>query len=267
VTVLGVLRLFFAVVAIVAGVAGVVMLAAPADSGDYFSWPIGPPPLTTLVGAFYVASSVVFGIAALRIDWPAVRGLCVGVLALTVPTLVATARHHEVFDFDRIQAIAWVLLFVASPCAYGTVLFLQRGQVTEVSRPRLAPWARTIAGLLAIAYLAAAAWCWSDPSGAGEQLPFALPALSGAFIGCWSLFLATLAAFSWRRPSVREARLPLLALTLWPLAGVLAGLRSFDDLAASRRAGYLAVLATLAVLAAAALSAARTRDVSASGGG
>jgi hypothetical protein len=257
VTVLGALRLFFAVVAVVAGIAGIVMLVAPADSGDYFSWAIGPAPLTTLVGSFYVASAVVFGIAAIRLDWPGVRGLCVGVLALTIPTLIATARHDEVFDFGRVQAVLWVVLFVASPCAYGTVLFLQRGKVTTTDAPRLPTWARAIAVLLGVGYLAFAIWCWVDPAGAAEHMPFALPALSGAFLGCWALFLATLALFVARRPTRREARLPLLALTLWPFAGLLAGLRSFDDLASGNRVGYLVALGILTTLAAVALSAAR----------
>jgi hypothetical protein len=258
VNVLGVLRAFFAVVAIVAGIAGVAMLVAPTDTGDYFSWPIGPPPLTTLVGSFYVASSVVFGIAALRTDWPAVRGLCVGVLALTIPTLVATARHHEVFDFDRVQALLWVVLFVASPCAYGTVLYLQRGKVGPPTGPSLRPWARSIVGLLAIVYLGIAVWCWLDPASAEEHLPYALPALSGAFVGCWALFLATLAAFSWRRANARECSLPLLSLTLWPVAGLVAAARSFDDLTSGTRTGYLVALAVLAGLGGATWSSARS---------
>jgi hypothetical protein len=258
VTVLGALRLFFAVVAVVAGIAGVVMLVVPADTGDYFSWPIGPPPLTTLVGSFYVASSILFTIAAIRLDWAAVRGLCVGVLALTIPTLVGTVRHDEVFDFDRVQAFAWIVLFVVSPLAFGTVLFLQRGKAGPSEGTRLAPWARVIVGLLAVVYVVVAAWCWIEPRGAEDHAPFVLPALSGAFVGSWALFLATLAGFAWWRSAVREALLPLLALTLWPLAGLLAGLRSYDDLASGNRAGYLVVLGALAVLGGVALSNARS---------
>jgi hypothetical protein len=259
VTVLGTLRLFFIVVAVVAGVAGIVMLVVPADTGDYFSWPIGPPPLTTLVGSFYVASAILFGLAAVRLDWLAVRGLCVSVLALTIPTLIATARHHEVFDFDRVQAFAWIVLFVASPLAYGTVLYLQRGKAGPSEGPRLAPWARDIVLLLSIVYVAVAAWCWIDPRGAEEHAPYLLPALSGAFVGSWALFLATLALFAWSRSAVREARLSLLALTLWPVAGLLAGLRSYDDLASADRGGYFVGLAALAVLGGVALGNTRSR--------
>jgi hypothetical protein len=39
------------VVAVVAGLAGAVMVVAPADTGSYFSWPIGPPPVAALAAA------------------------------------------------------------------------------------------------------------------------------------------------------------------------------------------------------------------------
>lgn len=43
------------------------------------------------------------------------RGLAAGTLALTIPILVVTFTHLEVFDFARWQAWAWVFLFIASP--------------------------------------------------------------------------------------------------------------------------------------------------------
>jgi hypothetical protein len=46
---------------VVAGIAGVIMLIAPASTDRYFSWPIGPPAVAATVGAFYVASALVFG--------------------------------------------------------------------------------------------------------------------------------------------------------------------------------------------------------------
>ena len=55
------------------------------------------------------------------------RGLVAGVLALTLPTLAATS-HSEVFDFSRAVAVIWLILFVASPLTYGSILVLRRGE-------------------------------------------------------------------------------------------------------------------------------------------
>jgi hypothetical protein len=108
VPVLKVFRIACFVVAGVAGLAGTVMLIAPEDTDAYFSWPIGPPPLAALVGAFYLASAVTFAVIGTRADWPAARGICFGILAFTLPTLAPTVRHRELFDWDRWQALAWV---------------------------------------------------------------------------------------------------------------------------------------------------------------
>ena len=254
------LRVLFLIVGVVAGTAGVVMLVAPDETDRYFSWPIGPPPLAATVGGFYVASAIVFTRAAFRDDWPAARGLCVGVVALTVPTVVFTIRHHEVFDFGRWQAIAWIVLFVAAPIAYGTILFVQRGQVAGTSGDALAPWARAVVAVLALGYSVLALVLWVDPTGTTDRAPYALPAMSGRFLGCWAAFLTALAVFVVVRNRWHEARTPLLALTLWPVGGLVGALRSFDDLAPpGRRAVYLVGLAVAGAAGALVLAAGRAR--------
>jgi hypothetical protein len=256
---LRVLRILFLIVGVVAGVAGIVMLVAPGETDRYFSWPIGPPPLAATVGGFYVASAIVFTQAAFRDDWPAARGLCVGVVALTVPTVVFTIRHYDVFDFGRWQAIAWMVLFVAAPIAYGTILFVQRGQVTAAGDV-LAPWARAVVAVLALAYAVLALVLWVDPTGTADRAPYVLPAMSGRFLGCWAAFLAALAVFVVVRNRWHEARTPLLALTLWPVGGLVGALRSFDGLTPSgRRAAYLVGLAVGAAAGALVLAAGRAR--------
>jgi hypothetical protein len=253
----GAARLLFALVAFAAAIAGLAMLIAPDDTDRYFSWPIGPPPLAALVGAFYLASAIVFGLAAAREDWPGSRGLCFGVLALTVPTLVATARHHDLFDFDRGLAILWVVLFIASPLLFGTILYLQRGRVTGTG-PLLPKWVVAVAAIESVAYAALALGLWFAPSSLQDHSPFLLPGLSGRFVGCWAAFLAVLAAFVAVRKRWNETRTPRLALTLWPAGALVAGLRSWDDLGPpGRRAAYVAVAAGLTVVGVAMLAASR----------
>jgi len=243
-------RVLFAIVAVAAGLAGLLMIVAPDETDRYFSWPIGPPPVAALVGGFYLASALLFGRAAVREDWPGARGLCIGVLALTVPTVIATARHHDLFDLDRWQAVAWVVLFVASPIAFGTILYLQRGRVARAGRA-LPAWVVTVCALEAIGYGGLAIALWIAPSDVADVMPFALPPMSGRFLGCWAAFLSVLACFASVRRRWPEARTSLLALTLWPLAASLTAVRSWDDLAPTdRRAGYLVVAVALTVVGA-----------------
>jgi hypothetical protein len=236
-------------VAVVAGFVGVVMLVAPGSTGDYFSWPIGPEPVARLVGGFYVASAVVFGLAALEDDWTAARGLCAGVLALTLPTLVATVEHHDVFDFGRWQALAWVGLFLSSPIAFGTLLWANRGEAVD-GGARLPALARAELALLSAAYAALAVILWFSLTWASAHSPFAVGGMGGRFLGCWAAFLATLAAYAAWRGRWREARATVLALVAFPLGGLLAAGLGVDNLApAGRRLAYLCSLVVLAAVA------------------
>jgi hypothetical protein len=253
------------VVTVVAGLAGTVMLVAPVDTDRYFSWPIGPPPLAALVGAFYVASALTFAVLSLRHGWWAARGVCFGILAFTLPTLAATVRHRDLFDWGRWQALAWVALFVGSPLAFSSFLYILRGTVADRGAP-LPRWTRAVLGFLAAYYTVLAVGLLLTPGRVQKVSPFALPGLSGRFLGSWCAFLAVLASFCvWRNRS-DEATVPLLALVVWPLAAIVAALRSFDDLQpSSRRVGYLVLLIALAALAAAASAATRERHVDMTG--
>src|SRR5215210_251081 len=130
-----VLTVAFAIVALAAGIVGIVMLAAPGSTGDYFSWALGPPPLATLVGGLYVASTVVFGLGIGR-AWGGVRGLVAGALGLTLPTLTATLVHSEVFDFGRPVAVIWLVLLAGSPATFGTILLMRLHEPGVAGPPR-----------------------------------------------------------------------------------------------------------------------------------
>jgi hypothetical protein len=252
-------RTLCALVALAAGFVGVLMLVAPASTGRYFSWPLGPAPLAALVGGCYVASALVFGWAAAREQWPGLRALCVAVFGLTLPTLAATARHHDVFDFSRWQALAWAVLFVASPTLFGLTLYLLRGSAPGRG-PRLRPSARTVLAILATGYAALAIALWAWPSTIGRHGPFAVAGLGARFAGSWAAFLAIAAGYAAVRARWEEARVPVLALTVWPACVLGAALLRIDDLrSGAARPAYLAALAGLAVIGGTVLAAGRER--------
>ena len=246
-----VLRVAFLIVAVVAGLVGLVMLIDPGSTDDYFSWALGPPPLASLVGGLYVASSLVFGVASSR-AWGEVRGLVVAVLGLTLPTLVATLVHAEVFDFSRAIAIVWIVLFVGSPATFGTILLLRR-RVRVDRGPALPRAMRAALGALAVALVAYALLCWLDRSSAESFVPYELAPMGAAFLGAWSVFLALLSAWPALRGGWSEARIPLLGLSAYAAGAAAAALRSYGGLDPDGRAAYLAALVAVAGLAAYAL--------------
>ena len=110
------------------------MLLWPGSTGRYFSWRLSPAPIASLVGAFYVASAIVFGWAAHVPPLDAAAWSVHSVLGLAAPTLVVTAVHREVFDFGRWQAVAWVFLFVASVTSFATLVARPRARRAVADR-------------------------------------------------------------------------------------------------------------------------------------
>jgi hypothetical protein len=235
-------RLMYGAVAVAAGLSGIALLAFPSTTADWFAWGLAPVPLAALIGGFYLASSVIYGLGA-RAGWRAGRVLAIGILALSVPIFVATLVDLEVFDMGRLPAWTWVILFgVFGPAAL-LVLAGQRdaGVGPEPDRP-LGTAVR--AGLLvfAVPLLAVAVALWSDPVGADAWLPYAPPSLSGRVLGTWAFLLAAVAGWSAVRGLVGEAWPALVALALFPLCALIAAARAFPDLQEDGRGLYFAVL-------------------------
>ena len=232
------------VVATAAGIVGAIMLVAPTSTGIYFAWPLGPPGLAALVGGFYVVSAPVFAYAGTR---PAVevRGLAAAVLAFTVPTLVATFLHRDIFDFGRLMAIAWVVLFIASPITFALLLWSSRHAQPSPNDPCLNRAARAVLAVLAIAFASLAVWFWVTTIG---PVPFDVAPLGARFLAAWLAFFAVLAGWPALRPTRAEARVPLLSLVAYGVGGLLAAAVHPGRLEADPL-GYLAALVGVITIA------------------
>jgi hypothetical protein len=232
------------VVATAAGIVGAIMLIAPTSTGTYFAWALGPPGLAALVGGFYVVSAPVFGYAGTR-PVVEVRGLAAAVLAFTVPTLVATYLHRDIFDFSRLMAMAWVVLFIASPITFGLLLWPSRHAQPPPNDPRLNSAARIVLAVLAVAFAGLAFWFWVTTSG---PVPFEVAPLGARFLATWLAFFAVLAGWPALRPTRAEARVPLLSLVAYGVGGLLAAAVHPGQLEAGRL-GYLAALVGVVMIA------------------
>ena len=239
-------RVLLGGVAFAAGLVGVAMLIAPRSTGTFFSWGLAPAPLAAFVGACYVASALVFGWAAWVEPWVGQRGLCVAVLGLAAPTLVATAHHRDVFDFGRWQAIAWVVLFVASVFSFGT-LDLRRRRDRSTSPFAFGPAARLILGAVSVVYAAAAAVLWAWPGTVSDYGPITAGPLGLRFVGSWAAFLALTAAYAATHPRLDEARLAVATLVVFPLATLFATVAHTEELRSRPAAISVAALVALAV--------------------
>ena len=141
-----------------------------------------------------------------------------GIVPLSVPILVATLAHLEVFDFGRLAAWVWVILFAAFPVVAIAVLV---GAPAVGREPR---GAGVVPTAVAVFTGRRSRSClWIAPTRGAGFLPFDPAPLSGRVLGGWTLLLAFLAVSSKRR-------YPALALVCFPVAALIAMARSFGDL-------------------------------------
>ncbi|MGH2963615.1 MAG: DUF4386 family protein, partial [Solirubrobacterales bacterium] len=105
-------RAAFLVLVLAAGLVGLGLLAVPDASANFFAWGLAPAPLAAFAGGVYIGAAVLYAVGLPR-PWPQVRQLVVGAVVLAVSVFAITLTHTDVFDWDRMQAWAWVVLFGA----------------------------------------------------------------------------------------------------------------------------------------------------------
>ena len=253
-------RAAFLVLAIAAGSIGIALLIVPGATGQFFAWGLGPEPLAGFAGGVYVGSAAAYAVALPR-PKREVRGLVVGAVVLSVSVLISTLSHLDQFDFSRLQAWAWVVLFVGFALLMAGLLRFEREEPADTGAATpLAAWARLTLAALAVLLGVLAVALWIHPTGLGGPAPFDLSPLGGSFAGCWIALLATVAAWGAFRNTVEEAWLPALALASLPAGALVAAVRTVSDLApAGAAAAYLAALALLAAAGALVLGSTRAR--------
>ena len=205
-------RAAFLMLVLAAGMVGAALLIVPDATATFFAWGLKPAALAAFAGGVYVGSAVVYA-AGLRASRREAQPLVVAAVVLSVSVLAATFAHLDVFDFDRLQAWAWVALFAAFGVT--TTGLAITGPWRREPGPALPPAARGVLAAAALALAAAGVALWIDPAA------YDLPPLGGRFAGSWAAMLAVLAAWPAVRGRRDEARLPALALVALP-AGALA---------------------------------------------
>lgn len=233
-------RSAFLLLVVAAGLIGIALLAVPAATGEFFAWGLGPEPLAAFAGGVYVGSAAVYAAALWRGERE-VRGLVFGAVVLSVSVFVVTLAHLDQFDFDRLQAWAWMVLFAGFSLVTAGILAFGNPEQSEEPGEPVAPWIRLVMAATAVLLGVLALALWIDPTGLAA--PFDLPPLGGCFAGSWVALLAVLAGWAAWRNRADEARFSALALLTLPAGALIAALRTLPDL---EPAGpYIAVVVLL----------------------
>ncbi|MBD0282459.1 MAG: hypothetical protein ICV69_09760 [Thermoleophilaceae bacterium] len=235
-------RSAFLLLVLAAGLIGIALVAVPGATGEFFSWDLGPEPLAAFAGGVYVGSAVAYA-AALPRGEREVRGLVLGAVVLSVSVFVITLVHLDQFDFDRLQAWAWVVLFGGFSVATAGIFVVGPTESPNQPAEPLVPAARLLLAVVGIVLGALAVALWRDPVRLAGASPFELPPLGGRFAGSWVALVAVLAGWAAVRNRADEARLSALALLALSAGALVAALRTLPDL--DPATGYIVVLVLL----------------------
>jgi hypothetical protein len=247
-------RAAFLLLAVAAGLVGIGLVAAPGATGKFFAWGLGPQPLAAFAGGVYIGSAALYAVAIPR-PWREVRCLVAGAVVLSVSVLIVTLTHLDQFDFDRLQAWAWVVLFAGFSLVTIWLLLVGGEPHDAAASESLPAWARSVLAIVSSVLAVLACALWIDPTGVGDGSPFTLPPLGGRFAGSWIALLAVLTGWAAARNTKEEAWLPALGLALLPAGALIAGLRTIGDLEPA--ATYIVALVALIVTGLLAMRATR----------
>ena len=107
------LRQFFAIAAILALIAGILLFIGAGETDRFFSWTIEPPLTAAFLGAAYWAAFLLLGWAARQREWAMARTAVPPVFVIAVLLLVATLVHLDRFDLDSVFGWFWLIVYVA----------------------------------------------------------------------------------------------------------------------------------------------------------
>ena len=236
-------RSAFLILVIAAGLIGLALIAVPGATSEFFAWGLAPEPLTAFCGGAYIGAAAAYA-AALPRPAGQVRGMVAGAIVLSLSVLVITLTHTDQFDFDRLQAVVWLILFFAFPLVmFGLFLFEREPEEPD---SRLPAWARAVLGSVAVLGAVLALALWIDPTALSGPCPFELPPLGGRFAGSWVATLSVVCGWAAIRDRADEVRLSALLLITLPAGALAAALRTIDQLEpAGAAAVYLTVLVLL----------------------
>ncbi len=206
-------KVYFAIVGAIGLLTGVVLLAVPGGTGDYFPWQITTLQHAIFMGAGYLGTGItLFILLFMGRTWSDVRLIIPPIAVFASVMIITTLAHADRFRWDRAVTWVWIsLYFVILIGAMGLAL-AHRGRA-RASAP-LTNGERVAIFLVGTMTTAWALSLYILPA-VGETLwPWALTPLNGRVAAGWIAVAGALALAAGSANDSRSLRLPVLGWTI-----------------------------------------------------
>jgi hypothetical protein len=193
----------------------------PDDTATSFAWPIQPPVMAAVLGAFYVASALIFVLPLFATRWQRVRVMILPAAVFSTAMLLATVLHWDKFSVGTFPFVIWFASYVLPPPIFiGLYVWHQRAAapVGVGIRTPLLPWARTLLRVNGLLVTALAVVGYAVPGVLMAVSPWAFTPLTTRALGGWLLAVGLLQVSMAREGDWMRARLATTMLIVLPFA-------------------------------------------------
>lgn len=195
----------------------------PDQTATNFAWPIAATVMAAVLGAFYLASALLFVVPLFQRRWPDVRVMILPTAIFAAMMCLTTFLHWDKFSHGTRPFAVWLASYVLPPPIFGLLYAWHQRRARPVGTDVAAPLparARSFlrANGLATVAVAAVLFAWPAllvPHGPWPLTPLTLRALCSWLIGVGLLQASMAWENDWRRVRLATAMLLLLPPALF----------------------------------------------------
>jgi hypothetical protein len=203
----------------------------PEDTANNFAWPIQPAVMAAVLGAFYLASALLFVLSFFARSWQQVRVMILPSAAFSTAMLLATFLHWDRFSVGTFPFLIWFASYVLPPPIFVALYVWHQRRAAPPGAGIEIPvvgWARTFFRINGGAVSALALVGFAAPGLLATAAPWDLTPLTTRALCGWLLAVGLLqVSMAWEGDWGR-ARLATSMLMVLPV-GVLVQLGRFAD--------------------------------------
>jgi hypothetical protein len=203
----------------------------PEDTSNSFAWPIQPAVMAAVLGAFYLASALIFVLPLFARSWQQVRVMILPTAAFSTVMLLATFLHWDKFSVGTFPFLIWFASYVLPPPIFLALYVWHQRRAAPPGAGLEIPvvgWARTCFQINGVAVSALALVGFAAPGLLVTAAPWAVTPLTTRALCGWLLAVGLLQVSMAWEGDWRRARLATTMLIVLPVA-VLVQLVRFAD--------------------------------------
>lgn len=114
----------------------------PENTTTNFAWPIKPDVMAATLGAFYLASAIIFILPLFARTWESVRPMVIPTAIFSTMMLLATVLHWAKFSTSTNAFYVWLASYVLPPPIFAILYWWHQRRSASVGRDRKQPIAR-----------------------------------------------------------------------------------------------------------------------------